>query len=779
MAVEKIDVQIQGMISGAQQKAQAGANLIDEADAARRRAQKKIEEKKQALKSGSVHKESFQRTNKLKSKMRQVLGGSQGPESAEAAKAWGDNNKLQSKLSESAKSQMRELWSQNPAKATKASKAMNRLSQSPEFDTVDTKKQGSMIQQTLMEAPELEKPASELLKNKYLQSSKNSKTTDPETKNRFMDFGLRQMKKGGTEMKLGSVKHAGDMLANMTDNGTTKGAQRAAMKMVETKPNDLGAMKNVDAFVQEPAVKSMPNFARGKATELLAKAGGEPEVQESFTQLAKDPKFKAQTAENKGRFFSTVGTGRASEFRAISDNLLKSMRGTDFPERSNQVSKFLNTMSKQVSSEGAKGLNSKSAITRAKSSGLPKPPSMIPTEGLSEEDALAARSQNRANVIQFYNKLSRSYEKAEKKLNSAKYLEDVNSLQQLREPPSVDTSSLTPEELAFVEERGESVKKKLGQVKKLQRQKARELRGKRMPPAKRRALAAKRRIKGKQPKYFSPNAGRSRQSAVMQKAVGAEQVMPEQPQSTQAKTPSQQMRGTRHAQMRGKGQMGGADIQSQVASALAQMGQGPMTAEIAGQVAQTIATQVAAQVAAQVAEQLLGGTAKGKAAGLGQSQEPKLETHKSEQMGKTDGWGIPRSFERDLGGARRTAVRPKIQQPEDDGEYGDAPTLEQVLNEKYTGKLLVKDPSVIRSLLQLFQCNWKGLNRSEAALLKNLGWNQQGWDTKDTPSARWPMAMATPFVNLNSTQREAVRKLGFSPHDWDTRVQAFSMGKNA
>ena len=150
MAVEKIDVQIQGMISGAQQKAQAGANQIDEADVARRRAQKKIDEKKQALKSGSVHKESFQRTNKLQNKMRQVLGGRQGPESAEAAKAWGDNNKLQSKLSESAKSQMRELWSQNPAKATKASKAMNRLSQSPEFDTVDTKKQGSMIQQTLI-----------------------------------------------------------------------------------------------------------------------------------------------------------------------------------------------------------------------------------------------------------------------------------------------------------------------------------------------------------------------------------------------------------------------------------------------------------------------------------------------------------------------------------------------------------------------------------------------------------------------------------------------------
>ena len=69
MAVEKIDVQIQGMISGAEQKAQADSSQIEEADATRRRAQKKIDEKKQALKSGSVHKETFQRTNKLHNKM--------------------------------------------------------------------------------------------------------------------------------------------------------------------------------------------------------------------------------------------------------------------------------------------------------------------------------------------------------------------------------------------------------------------------------------------------------------------------------------------------------------------------------------------------------------------------------------------------------------------------------------------------------------------------------------------------------------------------------------
>jgi hypothetical protein len=65
------------------------------------------------------------------------------------------------------------------------------------------------------------------------------------------------------------------------------------------------------------------------------------------------------------------------------------------------------------------------------------------------------------------------------------------------------------------------------------------------------------------------------------------------------------------------------------------------------------------------------------------------------------------------------------------------------------------------------------------ALLKNLGWNQQTWDTKDTPAAKWPMTMVTAYVNLTPLQRESVRKLGMTARDWDKRVQAFTSGKNA
>ena len=78
MAVERIDAQVQSLISGAARDSQKEANEIEESDAARRRAVKKIEEKKKTLKETNVHKESFQRTTKLQSKMRQILGGGEG-----------------------------------------------------------------------------------------------------------------------------------------------------------------------------------------------------------------------------------------------------------------------------------------------------------------------------------------------------------------------------------------------------------------------------------------------------------------------------------------------------------------------------------------------------------------------------------------------------------------------------------------------------------------------------------------------------------------------------
>ena len=49
--------------------------------------------------------------------------------------------------------------------------------------------------------------------------------------------------------------------------------------------------------------------------------------------------------------------------------------------------------------------------------------------------------------------------------------------------------------------------------------------------------------------------------------------------------------------------------------------------------------------------------------------------------GKTDGWGIQRTFDRDLGGAQRAVVKA----PEQRAKAGSGPAFDQGMAEKYTG----------------------------------------------------------------------------------------------
>ena len=757
MAVEKIDVQIQSMLSDAQMRTQKDVGKDDAADAARRAAEKKIAERKASMKSSVVQKESFTKGPRLQQKIQDILGGSAGNEAAEALQNWGDNSKLQGKLSDAQKRLFQEAMVRDPKKGAQSAQAMNRLAAQPAFEqSVKDSQQLGTLQQAIVENPALEKPASELLQKRFMTSPK----TDGETKQRFMKFGLDQAKKGGTDFKLGSVKHASDMLNSLSGGSMPKGAQRAAMAMVEAKPGDTQAMNNVDTFASQADVQKMPSFARGKATELLAKSGGDSQVKQGFEKLAGDANFQSQSVQNKGRFFSTIGSGNPNEFRALTDQSLIALQSDAFPKRAGKVASLLTKMASQAKSGGAKSVDAGSLLKgKTRISTLPTPPKLGSTEGLDDDEAQKVRSQNRGKIIQFYTQVQRSYEQAEKKLKTARYIEDVNKLQNLKEAPALEATVLTPEEQAFVQERRESVKQKLDQVKKFQRQRARELRGKRMPPARRRAKTAAQRSVGRQPKYFSPASSRaaSATQAFLQ-ATGTEG----RPQL--AGTPQQNMRNAAQAQ---KQVATGPDIQSQVASALAQMGSGPMTADKAGQVAKTIANQVAAQVASQVAEQLLGAQAQG--AKTTAAQNPPTA------RGQVDGWGIPRTFERDLGAASNRPVKERAVEPEQPG----APGMDEVLNERYTGRTLVKDPSQIRDLVSVFGSSWKGLSRAESALLRNLGWTQQLWDTREAPGAKWPVAMATAFVNLNPTQREAVRNLGFSAHDWDKKVQGFTMGKNA
>jgi hypothetical protein len=736
-------------------EAQKAQGQEDEADHARKVAEKKIALKKEQLKDTNKNRSVFNKQNEVQNKMRQILGGAAGKDAANALNDWQNNGKLQGKLTEAQKNMFREAMAKNPKKGTETAKAMNNIAKQPGFEkAIKNSQQMGTLQQGLIQDPKAEKPVAEMLQNRFMQAPKS----DQQAKNQFLRFGMKQAGKGDME----SVRRAGDMLGTLSKGNIGKGAQRSAMNMVQRNPVDAKGQKNVDSFVQNKDVSKMPNFARSKGTELLAKANGKEDVKEGFEKLAGDGKFKTQTAQNKGRFFSTIGTGRPSEFRAITDKALQALQDPNFPNRSGQVSKFLGKMSGAVQKGGAEGVNTKDLIKQSKMPALPAAPRLMSTEGLDPDEAARVRSQNRAKVIQFFTKLQRTYEDGEKKLNSAKYLEDVNALKNLREAENIDISMLDADEQAFVMAKKQAMDEKLNKVRNLQRQRSRELRTKRMPPAKRRARAAARRAAGKQPKYFNPNLGRRTGSdAFLQESStdGRPQPLPQNPGRSQLA--QSQARASR---------AGGGAIEQQVASAMAQLGDGPMTPQKAGQVAQIIAQQVAQQVAAQVTEQLLGG---GTMPAMAEEAPPPQQPAKNTQQGKVDGWGIPRSFERDLGGTQTNIVKAK----EADAEL--PPTLEEVENEVYKGRMIVKDASEIRQAQELFKVSWKEITKAEMALLKNLGWTQQTWDTKDTPAAKWPMAMATQFANLNPTQRESVRKLGFSPHDWDTRVQAFTMGKNA
>jgi hypothetical protein len=737
------------------------AQADDPAEAARKKIAKKVALKKNEVKQKDVQRETFSRDGKVQQKMQQVLGGAEGPEAADALRSWDNNKGVQKNLTEGQRQLFREAMAKNPPKATKAALAMERLSQEPAFkEVVKGPQQMGALQKGLIDQPGTEKAASEMLKNRFMKSIKS----DAQTKNKFMEFGMKQAGKG----RLDSMRRAGDLLNSVNDGKIGRSGQRASMKMMQRTGADPKAMSQVDQLVKDPHFSKLPNFARTKGTELLAKSNGDKDVGDGFKSLAKDPKFKTQTAQNKGRFFSTIGSGRSSEYRPLTDKLLGSLQNADFPKREGQVQKFLSRVSTQAQARGAGGVDTKAAIRNAKSSPMPTLSLVkIDPETMDEDTLRQARSKNRANVMQYHNKMTRMFEGVDKKLKSARYLEDVNSLPTLREPPSPDLSSLSPEERAFIEERHAGVLKRYKSLSSLYKQRSRELRTKRRRGGKK--AEHQHRAKRRPVRYYTLNQTRSQPTsqAFLQGTGtdGGPQGLPRTPTQGRARQASQKGLSSSRG--------GASDIQSQVAQALSQLGTGPMTPQKVGQVAQSIAQQVSQEVVREVTQSLLGAMGSvdiPESSPSEGSQALQSKTSSSHQKGKVDGWGIPRSFERDLGGVQAPVQRPV---------QGDEPTLDQVAVESYKGRQLIKDPSAIRELMALFATIWKDLSKPEQALLKNLGWNQHLWATKNSPAAKWPGAMVTPFVNLNPVQREAARKLGFTPHDWDAKVQAFASGRNA
>ena len=775
------DPQAAAAVMEAQRKVdQSGGDSKDidfAGDALRKKAEKDLAAKAQQKKADVVNRESFAKDDGVQKRFQEVMDGRLGPEAQATALGWARNGDLQQKLTTAQKKMFQEAMNQDTPRATQAGAAMVRLSEQPGFaKAVPGSQQMGTLQQGLMSNPRLEKPMADLLQGRFMQSDK----ADSSTKNDFMRFGMQQMARGSTA----PVKNAGDMLGTLAQTNTPRMAQRAAMNMVQRNPSNAEGMRNVDSFVQQPQVKQMPTMARGTATTLLAKADGKTEVKEGFERLASDPTFRSQSREVKGRFFSTIGSGRPSEYRAVTDKTLQALQSQQFPKREAQVSRFLNKMGSQVSRQGAAGVNVKSLMKSSKGGPLPPVPSLTSTEGLSDKDAQKVRSQNRAKVIQYFTQVSRSYDGIDRKLGGARYFEDVNVLPNLRESEEVDTTGLPPEDKAFINAKNKQLKGRYQGLKKAQQQRMRELRSTRISPQQQRMQKRKMRVAGQQPRYFNPQQARGGPRAAASfpapgqaTGLGEPNEMPQSPglprtlggQSGLARTPQQQTRNSRGPGIR-QAQSGGGGESLDAAEILASVSHLPPEQRMQ-RAKQLMANSWEKQMKAVMAGILDDEPPMAAAPNAKESADsapPKQAKGSKGRAGtRTDGWGVSRPLDRDLGGAQHTAVKPpEAAEPAEATEL----TGEQLAGDKYTGRALKSPSTAVRDSGSLFSVDWKGMSRAETALLRNLGWTQKTWDTRNEPSARWPESMRTRFGKLTGAQRESVRNLGLTSDDWNSYV---------
>lgn len=581
------DVQMQNLIVDAQQRATQQTPGLDDgqSDADRKAAEKRLAIKVAGLQK-QVAGETFDRKNGTEAKFTEALSGR--PD----LQKWATDPQLQNKLTPAQQRSFVEAVTKRGAEAPRAAggaaqaptddaaAAINRLASSPSFrNAVQTTGSMGEVHQAIGDNPRLAGPLQQnVLDSRFMQSPK----ADPATKADFLRFGLQNMQKGNLQ----SVKVAGDMLGSLAGTQTPALGQRAAMKMAQRDPTNETGMKNIDGFVQEPRVRGMPSMARGRATEVLARADGHTDVRSGLESVAQDPTFTGLGREDKARVFSTIGQGRTSDFRAITDKVLLTLQSTDFPARQQQVSRLLTQMASQVKQSGADGISPKHIIRSAKKSSAPNAPTLVSTANIDPEDEEAmtkARSQNRASVMKYYNQMAGSHDEVGDKLEGAKYFEDVSMLSGLRPSEELDTSALSVDD-AFrgaLSEHLDSLKQGMAggnqQVKKqayadglktlaqdmakqlgrplttdegtlvlaqgkqaqtdlrfndLTRQKnqrMRELRGQRMPPAKRQAQAAERRVVGEQPQYFSPGASRAARGAFTAPVTNQRNALPQGP----------------------------------------------------------------------------------------------------------------------------------------------------------------------------------------------------------------------------------------------------------
>ena len=190
--------------------------------------------------------------------------------------------------------------------------------------------------------------------------------------------------------------------------------------------------------------------------------------------------------------------------------------------------------------------------------------------------------------------------------------------------------------------------------------------------------------------------------------------------------------------------------------------------------------QQAMHMASQLMDAILGGTGGdgiansnlasthgagdgGSAAGSGTGGNGARNAAPAITSGKTNFYGVPQSFQPDLGANRdRRTVRPAAGSAAS-GEADAAIRLGRPL-------LSGSGKQSVRSLQQLQGVPMKQMNSAEANALRNLGWDTMSWAAQGQPGAATPTTYLTPFAKLRPLQKDSVRALGIGEDAWDRMV---------
>lgn len=819
-------------------------------EAAQRAIAKKAAERRQQVASQTEHNqqshESFSSQQREGRAWQQMAEGRQGPELMQLAQT----PNLQQKLNDKVKSMFAEAAQNDPARAAQAAKVLVSAAEAPGFSqAAPNTRMASDLAAKVLAKPALEKPIGEAMQGRFMRSMDG----DAGAKQGLLRYASRQTGPASAERGV-SVRMGGDMLEGLRQARVPGFGQRAAMDMIERNPNNRVGVETIDKFVQEAPIKQMPAQARGEAVRTLAKGDGAPPLATSLTQVGDAEAFRSLGREDKGRLFSTIGQGRPTELRAITDKTLEVLRSGRFPNEPRQVSRFLGGLDRQIKSgDGqSKNIDGKSLLRGARNSDMPKPPQLQPIAGRSDEDAEMARRQNRSSLMGYYNKLSTHYDNTEKEIAGAKHFLQANKVQGAKPPEAPDLSSLgvsaaaaqridAEVQAASAQAQGSRQLPRIEQIAKLRAlqttylgqaelstdektyamaktqhamaaatfsdlsvkkaRKVRDLRNTIGKPDPAPGAAKERRPEGVQRRYFTRGAdaaGPSRPNIRMPSARA------EAPQGQSARGNAALPGGARAA-------IGGAPPQafSPGASARAPMSRADVrqlvseldpklsVGERIQQATEMISRKISArmqdelrQAANQVADEIIGQSggsgersargekrlragdeSMGGGASKARTDEPPITS------GQTDGYGIPRSQERDLGARREfRAVRPPGEPLQRAARNGPGEVDEP---QATTGRTrdIVRSNTPVRSYDDLYTKSFKEMSKGETALLKSLDWDAQSWLSKNEPNARWPMAYQKSYSELSRREQQAVRQLDISPSAWDAQAAAMTQKK--